>query len=88
MWVKGVLSPERLPEPLQRATLVIRVLHLLSVLRARVAGAEVRIAGNWHSYGCQGDPCFKIDRNSFWKAEGLSTDRRRCTLNAEKSCNR
>jgi len=45
MWVKGVLSPERLPEPLQRATLVIRVLHLLSVLRARVAGAEVRIAG-------------------------------------------
>src|SRR5205085_10584264 len=28
---------------------------VLSVLRARVAGAEVRIAGNWHSYGCQGD---------------------------------
>src|SRR5947207_15079875 len=44
MWVKGVLSPERLPEPLQRATLVIES-AALSILRARVAGAEVRIAG-------------------------------------------
>ena len=37
MWVKGVLSPERLPEPLQRATLVIESAALCLAFCVRVS---------------------------------------------------
>ena len=89
MWVKGVLSPERLPEPLQRATLVIESAALCLAFYVRVSRERrYELPDNGHGYECQGDPFFKIDRNSFWKAEGLSTDRCGCTVNAENSCNR
>ena len=75
--------------PLQRATLVIESAALCLAFCVRVSRERrYGLLDNWHSYGCQGDACFKIDRNSFWEAEGLSTDRRGCTVNAENSCNR
>ena len=57
MWVKGVLSPERLPEPLQRATLVIESAALCLAFCVRVSRERrYGLPDNWHSYGCQGDP--------------------------------
>ena len=57
MWVKGVLSPERLPEPPATSDPGYReCCTVLSVLRARVAGAEVRIAGQLAQLWMSGGP--------------------------------
>src|SRR6266550_8262539 len=60
MWVKGVLSPERLPEPPATSDPGYReCCTVLSVLRARVAGAEVRIAGQLAQLWMSGGPLFQ-----------------------------
>ena len=75
--------------PLQRATLVIESAALCLAFCVRVSRERrYGLLATGTAMDVRGTPVSKSDRNSFWKAEGLSTDRRRCTLNAEKSCNR